>query len=123
MIMSGVVEITTKLVRSKSKDMAEKAMGLLGEMEDMSFSVDMDESFTLDCSSMIPMGAGVDIRDGKLHIDRNKAQARGAVLCCAVLCCAVLCCAVLCCAVLCCVGGIAVLMRFGHPWVVLAARH
>jgi hypothetical protein len=36
-------------------------------------SVDLDESFTLDCSN-VP--AGLEVKDGKLHIDRQKVSKR-----------------------------------------------
>jgi hypothetical protein len=64
MIMSGVVEISTRLAGPNAG-----ANSVLGE-EEQSFSVDMDESFTLDCNQLSP--AGLDIKDGKLHIDRHK---------------------------------------------------
>jgi len=65
MIMSGVVEIVTKLNNGVDTS-------AIDEMEEQSFSVDLDESFTLDCNQLVP--AGLDVKDGKLHIDRQKAQ-------------------------------------------------
>lgn len=65
MIMSGVVEIVTKLHTNVDAS-------AIDEMEEQSFSVDLDESFTLDCNHLVP--AGLDVRDGKLHIDRLKVH-------------------------------------------------
>ncbi|KAJ9518570.1 hypothetical protein QJQ45_018618 [Haematococcus lacustris] len=64
MIMAGVVEIITQL----STDVDTSA---LDAMEEQSFSVDLDESFTLDCNN-VP--AGLNVKDGKVHIDKQKAQ-------------------------------------------------
>ncbi len=41
-------------------------------MEEHSFSVDLDESFTLDCHNLVP--SGIDIKDGRLHIDRAQVS-------------------------------------------------
>jgi len=65
MIMSGVVEIVSKVPVG--------AVSELDSMEDQSFSVDMDESFTLDCTGLAPPQV-LPLKDGKLHIDRIKAQ-------------------------------------------------
>lgn len=69
MIMSGVVEIVAHL--SGGVDTS-----VIDEMEEQSFSVDLDESFTLDCNQLVP--AGLDVKDGKLHIDRQKVRSTAA---------------------------------------------
>lgn len=38
-----------------------------------SFSVDLDESFTLDCTHLAPV-ADLNLHNGRLHIDRDKVS-------------------------------------------------
>ncbi len=73
MIMSGVVEIVSRL----NKNVDTSAVDAMDE----SFSVDLDESFTLDCSQLVP--AGLDVKDGRLHIDRQKVRPHACVCVCA----------------------------------------
>ena len=64
MIMSGAVEIVKK--------MGGDVTNAIDEMEEQSFTVDLDESFTLDCNNL---PQGLMGTDGKLHIDRTKVCA------------------------------------------------
>mmetsp|Transcript_7755 Transcript_7755/g.13375 ORF Transcript_7755/g.13375 Transcript_7755/m.13375 type:complete len:206 (+) Transcript_7755:1-618(+) len=66
MIMSGVVELTCQLIKSEELKLPDDA-------EQQSFSVDMDESFTL-CDGDNLMPTGLNIVNGKLHIDRARAE-------------------------------------------------
>ena len=62
--MSGTVEI---LQSAEKRDAA-------GHMEH-SFTIDIDESLTLDCSNMgMFPPPGANLVNGRLHIDRNKVR-------------------------------------------------
>ncbi len=54
---------------------------MASSQEELSFSVDVDESFTLDSSLLINHQ---DVRDGKLHIDRQKVRQCGPSLHCSM---------------------------------------
>jgi hypothetical protein len=65
--MSGTVEI---LQSAENRDAA-------GQMEH-SFTIDIDESLTLDCSNMgMFPPPGANLVNGRLHIDRNKVCTNG----------------------------------------------